>query len=394
MRARTESRDMRKICVVTNSRADYSRLKTLLESLKSRDDVKVQLFVIGPHLLTSYGMTVDEIEYDGFEITYKMHTEIDGRVPVTMAKSTGAALTELANAFYNFKPDIVVVHGDRYETLAAAVAASLMNITVAHIQGGEVSGTIDEHIRHAVTKLSHLHFPSTEAAGRRIIAMGESPEKVFVTGCPASDMLIRMRPMTFDKLKKKILSLATKKEWKKKFSKDFFLFVYHPVTTEYDSLEKQFTKALAALKQFPQSLMVLWPNIDAGSERLVQALKKFEREEGARVGIFHNFPLETYAQILNHARVVVGNSSSGIREACYFGTPVVNIGSRQRGREHSNNVIDVANDTQAIVAAIKKQLKHGKYEPDYLYGDGHSGARIAEILATVEIGDVQKRITL
>lgn len=385
---------MRKICVVTNSRADYSRLKTLLKSLKSRKDIEVQLFVIGPHLLTSYGMTIDEIERDGFKVAYKMHTEVDGRVPVTMAKSTGAAVTELANAFYNFKPDIVVVHGDRYETLAAATAASLMNIAVAHIQGGEVSGTIDEHIRHAVTKLSHLHFPSTASAGKRIIAMGEVPEKVFVTGCPASDILISTPPITFDKLKKKILALVTKKEWKKTFSKDFLLFVYHPVTTEYDSLEKQFTKILAALRQFPQCLMVLWPNIDAGSERLVQALKKFEREEGARVGIFHNFPLETYAQILNHTRVLIGNSSSGIREACYFGTPVVNIGSRQDGRERSSNVVDVGNDTKAIVAAIKEQLKHGKYKPNYLYGDGHSGASIAEILATVEIGNVQKRITL
>lgn len=385
---------MRKICVVTNSRADYSRLKTLLEALKKRKDIDLQLFVIGPHLLSSYGSTVKEIERDGFSITYQMHTEIEGRVPVTMAKSTGAALTELANAFYNFKPDIVVVHGDRYETLAAAIAASFMNITVAHIQGGEVTGTIDEHIRHAVTKLSHLHFPSTEQAAKRIIAMGEVAENVYVTGCPASDVLLRTAALSFAELKKKILPMVRKEEWKKTFNKDFFLFVYHPVTTEFESLEKQLARTLAALKKFPNGLMVLWPNIDAGSEKLVHALKQFERDEGARVGFFDNFPLDLYANIIRHARVLVGNSSSGIREACYFGTPVVNIGSRQDGRERTRNIIDVGDDTQQIVRAIKAQLKHGKHEPEYRYGDGSAGKRIGDIVATTRLESVQKRITI
>jgi len=385
---------MRKICVVTNSRADYSRFKTLLESLKKRKDVELQLFVIGAHLLSTYGNTVKEIERDGFTVTYKMHTEIEGRVPVTMAKSTGAAVAELANAFYNFKPDVVVVHGDRYEALAAAIAASLMNITVAHIQGGEVSGTIDEHLRHAITKLSHLHFPSTKLAAKRIIAMGEVAKNVYVSGCPASDILLRAPKLSFEELRNKILPMVRKEEWKATFTKDFILFLYHPVTTEIDSLNTHIKETLSALGEFPHSLVILWPNIDAGSGYIVPALKDFDRKEGARVGLFDNFSLDLYANMMRHARVIVGNSSSGIREACYFGTPVVNIGSRQEGRERTKNIIDVGHDKKAIVAAIKKQLVKGTYKPEYRFGDGTAGERIAKVLATAKLPNIQKRITI
>lgn len=383
----------RKICVVTTNRADYSRLKTVLQSIKERDYMKLMLFVAGSHLLRSYGETIKEIENDGFKIDYKMHTEVEGRVPVTMAKSTGAAVTELANAFYNFRPDLVVVHGDRFEALAAATAASLMNIFVAHIQGGEVTGTIDEHLRHAITKLSHLHFPSTEEAKQRIIKMGEHPDRVHAVGCPASDLLLRVPKLTSAQLKKAIFPYAKKADWRKKFSPDFFLFIYHPVTTEFDTAEEKLSEVLTALESFKQSLIMLWPNIDAGSEKLVDRLKEFEREHDGRVGIFPNFPFEIYANIVRHTRVMIGNSSSGVREACYFGTPVVNVGTRQEGRERARNVIDAGYDTDEIVRAIQKQLGAGRYSPQYLYGEGNSGKRIADVLATIDISNVQKRIT-
>ena len=382
----------RTICVVTNSRADYSRLKTLLQALKNNKSVNLQLFVVGSHLLSNYGQTVKDIEKDGFKVTYKTHTEVEGRVPVTMAKSTGAAITELASAFYNFKPDVVVVHGDRFEALAAATAASMMNIRVAHIQGGEVTGTIDEHIRHAITKLSHIHFPSTKSAKERIIKMGELPANAHTVGCPSSDVLLSTPKISFEELKKQIFSFAKKEEWKKNFNKNYFLVINHPVTTEFDDSEKNITGLLGALKNFDNNILMLWPNIDAGSEKLIGEIKNFEREKKASVGIFPNFPLPLFVNIMRHAKVIIGNSSSGIREACYFGVPVVNVGTRQAGRERGNNVIDASYDKNEITKAIKKQISAESYKPEYIYGDGTAGKKIADILATRPLPGAQKKI--
>ena len=385
---------MRKICVITNNRADYSRLKTLLRALKERQEIELLLFVIGSHLLSNYGETIKEIEKDGFTIAYRMHTEVEGRVPVTMAKSTGTAITELANAFYNFRPDIVVVHGDRYEALAAATAASLMNIFVAHIQGGEVTGTIDEHIRHAITKLAHIHFPSTEEARERIIKLGEQPARVFNHGCPSSDVLLGTPRLSFKEVKKQIRPFTKKPaHWLKKLNKDFFLVIQHPVTTEFNSAQKTIQELLNSLRSFANPIIMLWPNIDAGAEILVHEIKRFHREEHPRMGILPNFPLALYINIMRHARVMIGNSSSGVREACYFGIPVVNIGTRQAGRERGKNVVDVPYGSEAIKAAIKRQLEARRYEPEYLYGRGKAGENIAATLATIPLGSVQKRIT-
>lgn len=350
------------------------------------------LFVAGSHLLTNYGRTIEEIEKDGFKVDYQIHSEFEGRIPVTMAKSAGVTLAEFATAFHNFRPDIVVIHGDRFEALSAAVAASMLNIFVAHIQGGEVTGTIDEHFRHAITKLSHIHFPSTEKAKERIIKLGEPAEAVHAVGCPASDLLIRMPRLNFNQLTKKIFPLVKKEGWKKSFNRDYILVLYHPVTTEFPVAEKNIQEILEALRGFKNSLVVLWPNIDAGGEKVVLALKHFEREEDGRVGIFPHFDIETYINLMRHAQVMVGNSSSGIREACYFGTPVVDIGTRQDGRERSHNVITVGYNRREIAQAIKRQIKHGPYQPVYLYGNGRAGERIAEILARVDVGKIQKQI--
>jgi len=322
-----------------------------------------------------------------------MHTEINGRIPVTMAKSTGSAITELANAFYNYKPDMVVVHGDRYEALAAATAASLMNIYVVHVQGGEVSGTIDEHIRHAITKLSHLHLSSTKAARERIIKMGEQQNNVHMVGCPASEVLLNAPDMSFEELSKRIAPFVKKEGWKERFNQDFFLVVYHPVTTEFETIEEESTEVLEALKRFDNSLIVMWPNIDAGGEKLVHVLKEFERENDERIGMFPNFPIDLYANVLRHAKVMIGNSSSGIREACYFGTPVVDVGSRQYGREQGKNVVNVPHDRKVIEKAIRAQLKKERYEPEYIYGKGGVGKKMADIIATVDITNIQKQIT-
>jgi UDP-hydrolysing UDP-N-acetyl-D-glucosamine 2-epimerase len=383
---------MRKICVVTNNRADYSRLKSLLKELNNRPDAELLLFVVGSHMLSLYGKTIDEIEKDGFKVSYKMYTEVDGRVPVTMAKSAALAITELSTAFYNFKPDMVVIHGDRFEALAAAIAASFMNIFVAHIQGGEVTGTIDEHIRHSITKLSHLHFPSTEDAKNRIIKMGERKDMVFNFGCPSVDLLMEIPQVSFGDFKKEIFKYAKKEDWKNSFNENFLTVIQHPVTTEFSHAKEKILPILDALADFTHNILIFWPNIDAGAEAMVLEIKKFEKKQNGRIGLFSHFPFDLFVNVMKHTKVIIGNSSAGIREACYFGTPVVNIGTRQEGRERPNNVIDVDYDAEQIKSAINRHLEKGRYEQEFIYGKGNAGKNIADILATIDISQIQKKI--
>lgn len=383
----------RKICVVTNTRADYSRLKTLLRALQKDIGADLPLCVAGSHMLSNYGRTIQEIEKDGFEIAYRLYTEVDGHVPTTMTKSTGLAIIEFSSFFENSKPDIVVVHGDRFEAFAAAAAASMMNIHVAHVQGGEVTGTIDEHLRHAITKLSHFHFASDALSAERIIKLGEKKEHVFNVGCPSVDVLLSAPEMSFEELKKAMEPYIKKKKWLENLKEDFILFAQHPVTTDFDRASEEVEAALAALTDVPNNILALWPNIDAGAESIAQSLKTFEREHDDRVAIVNNFTFDIFINLMRHAKVMVGNSSAGVREACYFGTPVVNIGSRQEGRLRTKNVIDATGDK--VKDALATQLsKEEKYDVEYPYGKGGSGEKIAEILTTIELGSSQKRLTL
>jgi UDP-hydrolysing UDP-N-acetyl-D-glucosamine 2-epimerase len=384
---------MRKICVVTNGRADYSHLKTMLYALNERTDVEVEVVVTGMHLLSAYGNTIDDVIRDGFKIGYRVFMEVDGRVPSTMTKSTGLGIIEFSSYFENYRPDIVVVQGDRFEAFAATVAASMMNIHVAHVGGGEVTGTIDEHLRHAMTKFSHFHFPCDEDSKKRIIALGERPEHVFNTGGPASDLLLSTPEYTFKELKEHLDPLVKKKEWLRDLDEDFFLVIHHPVTTEFQGVEAEIKGLLNALKQFPNKVMLLWPNIDAGAEKIVKLLKEYERYEDSKVGVLTHFPVADFVNVMRHARVMIGNSSSGVREACYFGTPVVNVGNRQEGRRINANVLSVAGTEEAIVGAIKTHLsKPRKYPLAFPYGEGDAGKKISDILATIELGSPQKRL--
>lgn len=383
----------RKICVITNTRADYSRLKTVLFALREREDVELSLCVTGSHLLSTYGNTVEEIKKDGFEVSYRIYTEVDGRVLSTMTKSTGLAIIEFSSFFENNRPDLVVIHGDRFEALAAATAASMMNIHVAHLQGGEITGTIDEHLRHAITKLSHFHFPSDEISKKRICQLGEKPEHVFNEGCPSSDVLLSTPERSFKEFKESLHSIIKKKEWLQSLSKDFFLLIQHPVTTEYNQSSKEISETLNALQNFPNQILVLWPNIDAGSEQIVNKIKEFEGKSNGKVGVIDNLPMDTFINTMRHTRMVIGNSSAGVREACYFGTPVVNIGTRQEGRLRTENVIDVPNNKAAIENAIQSHLLNTEhFTSSYPYGAGDAGKRIADILAIIPLGSPQKRL--
>lgn len=306
-----------------------------------------------------------------------------------MAKSTGLAIIELATQFEILQPDFVITVADRFESLATAIAASYMNIRLAHTQGGESTGSIDESVRHAVSKLSHLHFPATDRAAETLFRFGESRESVFRTGCPSIDVL-------------RGLDLSVPEDIFRRYGGvgpelnphlPYLVVVQHPVTTEYGLGREQIEETLKAIDALSMPAVWLWPNVDAGSDDISKRLREYrERSPSTRIHFFRNFSVEDYARLLNGCACLVGNSSSGLREAGFLGVPAVNIGSRQQGRERAGNVIDVPHDSVAIANAITRQLEHGQFSKSLLYGDGTAGRQIADILSTVDI-PIQKRLT-
>lgn len=383
---------MRKVCVVVHSRANYGRIKTVIRAIDDHSDLTLQLVVGSSALLHRFGMVVDIIRRDGFEPAAVVHSIVEGETPTTMAKSTGLAIIELATHFENLGPDVVLTVADRYETLATAVAASYMNIPLAHTQGGEVTGSIDESVRHAISKLAHVHFPATERARDFLVRMGEEADRVFLTGCPAIDLVaetdLTLPEDLFRRYKGVGQELVT--------DKDYVVVLQHPVTTEYGSGLDQINATLNAVQPLAQAglqIVWLWPNVDAGSDHVAKGIRSFrEKNDTANIHFYRNFSPDDYARLLANARCIVGNSSSGLRECAFLGTPCVNIGSRQAGRERAENVMDVAYDTEAISDAIEAQLQHGKYAPSELVGDGTAGKQIAEILSGHEF-KIQKQIS-
>ena len=382
---------MRKVCVVIGSRANYGSIKSVMRAVKAHPDLELQIIVAASALLDRFGSVVDIIERDGYTPDARVNMIVEGETPVTMAKSTGLGLLELPTLFELLKPDVVITVGDRFETMATAVASAYMNIPLAHTMGGEVTGTIDESIRHAITKLAHVHFPANKDAADRIVRLGEDPASVHVVGCPRIDLLsevISNGSGTLDA------------EWLERegvgghieTDQPFLLVSQHPVTTEYGRAEDQIAETLFALHELKMPTVMLWPNVDAGSEDISRGMRKFrEKYKPEYIRFYKNFPVETYLRLMRSAACLVGNSSASIREGAFVGTPAVNIGSRQDGRERGPNVIDVVPERSAIVAAIRRQITHGPYEPAYLYGDGRAGNRIADVLATSPL-HVQKRI--
>lgn len=382
----------KKICVVTGNRAEYSRAKTVMKAIEKHPNLELILIVTGAHLLDKYGATFQEIEADGFNINEKVYLIVEGENPITMTKSVGLGIIELATILNNYKPDIVIAPTDRFETLSVAISSALMNIVLAHIQGGEVTGTIDESIRHAITKFAHVHFAATEKSRERIIKMGESPEFVFNVGCPAIDLLLKVDSGT----KKELFNrkeLIPKDGRSMDPESPFLLVVQHPVTTEFEDSFRQIQETLYAIKSLKLQTIMLWPNADAGSDEIVKGIRRFLLNHDMKnLFLYKHFSTDTFVKLMIHCNAMMGNSSSGIRETCYLGTPVVNIGTRQQDRERGQNVVDVPYDREKITTAIKRQNQVGKYPSDYLYGDGSAGEEIAEILAGCEVKSVQKKI--
>lgn len=382
---------MRKICVVIGSRANYSSIKSAMRSIAEHPALELQVVAGASALLDRYGSVVDLIERDGFRVAARVHMLIEGETPATMAKSTGLGLLELPTIFDTLRPDVVLTVGDRFETMATTLAAAYMNIPIAHTMGGEVSGTIDESIRHAVTKFAHLHFPASPGARERIIRLGEPPDTVHMVGCPRIDLVAAILARDSGAVNGELSREGVGDEID--LSRPFLLVSQHPVTTEYGTGEAQIVATLEAVRDAGLPAVVLWPNADAGSEDIARGMRKWrERGLGHNMRFFKNLPVDTYVGLMARTGCLVGNSSSGIREGAFIGTPAVNIGSRQTGRERAANVIDAPHDAGAILGAIRRQLQHGRYDRATTYGDGQAGARIAETLAAASIS-VQKRIT-
>lgn len=378
----------RRVCVVINNRANYGRIKSALTAIRNHPGLELQLLAGSSTLLDRFGEAKLVIERDGFKIDASFYSIIEGENPTTMAKSTGLAIIELSTLFDRFKPDIVLTIADRFETMATAVAASYMNIPVAHTQGGEVTGSIDESVRHAVTKLAHIHFPATEMAAEYVRRMGEPARTVHWVGCPSIDVVAEMDLTLPRDIFLRYGGVGADIDP----AKPYLLVLQHPVTTEYGSGLAQIRETLEAVDRIGMQAVWLWPNVDAGSDDVSRGLRVHrERKPNSPIRFYKNFAVEDYVRLIANSACQLGNSSSALREGAFLGAPAVNIGTRQQGREHGENVRFAGYDASEIERAIRAQLAHGRYPRSKLFGDGKAGERIAQVLATCDLR-VQKQL--
>lgn len=376
-----------KIMTVLVDRANYGRMRMVMRAISEHPELELMTMCAGTMVLERFGQTEREVIADGFSVHSRVHMEVEGSIPLTMAKSLGFGVVEFAGEFGRAQPDIILLIGDRYEALAAAMAAAYMNIPIAHIQGGEVSGSIDECARHAITKFAQVHFPSTERAAEYIVRMGEPAESVHMVGCPVGDYILQLD----DEVGKDVFLQGSGAAVDP--ADPFFLVIFHPVTTEFGEESSQTAELLAALADLKHPTVFLWPNIDAGADHISKELRKFrEKHRPDWLRFITNLTPVDFQKVLKRAAVAIGNSSSFVRDTTFSGTPVVLVGDRQEGRETGVNLMQVEARQGEIVAAVKAQLDHGRYEPDKLYGDGNASARIASVLSkTVPIR--QKRLS-
>lgn len=380
----------RKVCVVVASRANYGRIKYVMKAIQAHPDLELQLIVGASTLLERFGKAIDVIRGDGFEPDRSIHYVVEGETLTTQAKSTGLGIVELSTAFADLQPDMVITVADRFETMATAIASTYLNVPLIHIQGGEVSGNIDDRVRHAITKLSEYHFVATEDSRERVVKMGEDASTVFNYGCPAMDVLVHDDLTINNDVMSKYGGVGKPTDW----TKPYILMVQHPVTTSVGKGFDQVSQSLQALAEIKEiQKVVLWPNIDAGSDEVAKGIRTFrERNMDEPFHYFRNFTPEDYARVLKGASCCVGNSSSFLRECSFLGTPVVLVGDRQRGREHGRNVKFAEYKKDSILENLKAQLENRRYDQDHIFGDGNAGKKIADELTKINL-NYEKQIT-
>lgn len=370
----------RKICVVLVDRANYGRLKPVLAAIQQEPGLELQVVAGGTMVLERFGLAADVVRADGFPVDGEVFMEVEGSNPTTMAKSVGLGIVEFCNEFQRLKPDVVLLIGDRYEALGAAIAAAYMNLCLVHLQGGEVSGSIDESARHAITKFAHFHFPSTQRAADFLVRMGERPDTILGVGCPSSDIAFNLDPTLDHEFLNKMGS-GTDLD----LEQPFLLTLFHPTTTEFGGESAQMEAVLHALDAISMPTLLLWPNIDAGSDHISKTIRRFRNRHGATwMRTATNLDPDRYLKVLSRATCAIGNSSSFVRDAGYFGTPVVLVGHRQQGRERGPHVTPVEPILDEVEAALRKQLAHGRYKPITLYGDGHVSERVVKGLLNLK----------
>jgi len=371
----------KRIAVVVTARPSYSRIKTALRAIDNHPNLELLLIVAGPALLDRYGNALNYIKADGFTVAEKVYNVLEGENLTSMAKTTGLGILELSSVFEKLQPDGVVSIADRFETMATAIATSYMNIPLIHIQGGEVTGNIDEKVRHAITKLADLHLVASEKAKERVLKMGEVASTVYLTGCPSIDLAeeVRQKPeLDFDPYEKYSGVGATPD-----LSQKYIVVLQHPVTTEYDSSRRHIEETLKAINSLKIPTLWFWPNVDAGSDGTSKGIRSFrERNTCEHIHFFKNMEGRDFLKLLINSHCIVGNSSVAIRECAYLGIPALNIGSRQSGRERGANVLDLDYDETAISSGIKELIDRGHVESDSIYGDGAAGDKIADVIAS------------
>lgn len=373
----------KKIAIVVTARPSYSRIKTAIQAVKDHPELELQLVVAASALLERYGTAVKYMEADGFPIAARVFNVLEGENLTAQAKTTGLGILELSSVFERLTPDAVVTVADRFETMATAIAASYMNIPLIHIQGGEVTGNIDEKVRHAITKLSDLHLVASDKAKERVIKMGENPAMVFNTGCPSIDLAAEVMAspsMDFDLLER-YGGVGTIKNWEDGYN----VVLQHPVTTEYKDSRHHIEETLKAVHELNVPTFWFWPNVDAGADGTSKGIRVFREHNNLdHIHFFKNMEGRDFLKLLYNAKCIIGNSSVGIRECSYMGIPVVNIGSRQNGRDRGANVIDVDYNKEAIKNAINSSMTSER-KRDYTYGGGDAGQQIADVIARTEI---------
>ena len=382
----------RKVCVVITARPSYARIRTAMEAIRDHEGLELQLVVAASALLDRYGNAVNVIESEGFKIDRTVYMIVEGENLVTSAKSTGFGLAELATVFNDLKPDMVVTIADRYETIATSIAAAYMNIPLVHVQGGEVTGSIDEKTRHANTKLADIHLVSCDNARVRVEKMGEQPESIFITGCPSIDLArlaSEAEPRDIAGVAAKYTGVGATVD----VTKPYMVVMQHPVTTEYNEARQHTVETVEAVNETGYPTLWFWPNVDAGSDGTSKAIRiARENRQLQQTHFYKNMNPLDFLSILINSRGIIGNSSAAIRECSYLGVPAVNIGSRQQRRDRGRNVVDVGYDSSEIAAAIHKMWKMKERPHDLVYGDGFAGKRIADVLATAKLS-IQKILT-
>ncbi len=377
----------RKILYITGTRADYGLMQSVLRKIEEHPKLELEIIATGMHLMPEFGMTINEIKKDGFKI-HEIDATYGEDNKESMANFVGGFIQLLTKKAKEIKPDLILLLGDRGEMLAGAIVGAYLTIPVAHLHGGEITSTVDEFSRHAITKLAHIHLPATEKSAERIIKMGEDPSNVFVVGAPGLDSILNE-------------NLIEPAELSKKYNLDLtqpiFIVVQHPVTTEVRAAHEHIRETLEAIVELRYQTILIYPNADAGGRGMIKVIKEYEKY--LFINVFKNIPHIEYISLMKMATAMVGNSSSGIVEAPSFGLPVINIGSRQDGRERAENVMDVGYDRAEIISAIKKACYDEGFKEKVKkcknpYGDGKAGTRITDTISKIKINKrlLQKKL--